>query len=126
MRWPALVLVGERAAGRGPATGGSNARGLSPAPSDLRLGLDLDRGFSAEGAGDLGRLTVGADGGLTAAALATIRRVGGVKSADICWGLPDIVALVEAADAATLQKLVLDKIQQITGVSQTATHIIFE
>jgi hypothetical protein len=49
-----------------------------------------------------------------------------VKSADICWGLPDIVTLVEAADATTLQKLVLDKIQLITGVNQTATHIIFK
>ena len=58
--------------------------------------------------------------------VATVRRVGGVKSADICWGLPDIVALVEAADATSLQKLVLDKIQQISGVDQTATHTIFE
>ena len=58
--------------------------------------------------------------------VATVRQVGGVKAADICWGLPDIVALVEAADATTLQKLVLDKIQQIAGVNQTATHIIFE
>jgi hypothetical protein len=33
---------------------------------------------------------------------------------------------VEAADATTLQKLVLDKIQQITGVNQTATPIVFE
>lgn len=49
-----------------------------------------------------------------------------MKSADICWGLPDIVTLVEAADATTLQKLVLDKIQLIAGVNQTATHIIFE
>jgi DNA-binding Lrp family transcriptional regulator len=56
----------------------------------------------------------------------TVRRVAGVKSADVCWGLPDIVVLVEAADATTLQKVVLDKIQQITGVNQTATHIIFE
>ena len=58
--------------------------------------------------------------------VATVRRVGGVKSADICWGLPDIVALVEAADATALQKLVLEKVQQITGVNQTATHIILE
>ncbi len=58
--------------------------------------------------------------------VAAIRRVGGVKSADICWGLPDIVARVEAADSKALQELVLDKIQKIAGVNQTATHIIFE
>jgi DNA-binding Lrp family transcriptional regulator len=64
--------------------------------------------------------------GRCADVVGTVRRVAGVKSADICWGLPDIVALVEAADATTLQKLVLDKVQQISGVNQTATHIIFE
>ena len=58
--------------------------------------------------------------------VAAVRRISGVKSADICWGLPDIVALMEAADATALQELVLDKIQKIAGVSQTATHIIFE
>jgi DNA-binding Lrp family transcriptional regulator len=58
--------------------------------------------------------------------VAAVRRISGVKSAEICWGLPDIVALMEAADATALQELVLDKIQKIAGVSQTATHIIFE
>lgn len=55
-----------------------------------------------------------------------LRRVSGVKSADICWGLPDIVALVEAADSSALQKVVLDTIQKIAGVNQTDTHIILE
>ena len=27
-----------------------------------------------------------------------VRRLDGVKSADICWGLPDIIALLEAPD----------------------------
>ncbi len=58
--------------------------------------------------------------------VAAVRRISGVKSADICWGLPDIVARVEAADSTALQELVLDKIQKTAGVSQTATHIIFE
>ena len=31
-----------------------------------------------------------------------LRRINGVRSADICWGLPDIVALVEAADGPSL------------------------
>ena len=58
--------------------------------------------------------------------VASLRRIGGVKSADICWGLPDIVALLEAVDALELQKLVLEKVQPITGVNETATHIVFE
>src|SRR5262249_19084836 len=55
-----------------------------------------------------------------------LRQISGVRSADICWGLPDIVALVEAADGPALQDLVLLEIQRTTGVTQTDTHIVFE
>ena len=54
-----------------------------------------------------------------------LRRINGVRSADICWGLPDIVALVEAADGPALQDLVLCEIQKTAGVTQTDTHIVF-
>jgi DNA-binding Lrp family transcriptional regulator len=54
-----------------------------------------------------------------------LRRINGVRSADICWGLPDIVALVEAADGPALQDLVLYEIQKTAGVTQTDTHIVF-
>ena len=59
-------------------------------------------------------------------AVAAVRKVSGVKAADVCWGLPDIVALVEAADPKALQALVLEKIQKVAGVTQTDTHIVFE
>lgn len=55
-----------------------------------------------------------------------LRSIKGVKSADVCWGLPDIIALVEAADPQTLQGLVVDEIQKTPGVSQTDTHIVWE
>ncbi|MGH7517211.1 MAG: Lrp/AsnC ligand binding domain-containing protein [Gemmatimonadales bacterium] len=55
-----------------------------------------------------------------------LRRISGVRSADFCWGLPDIVALVEAADGLSLQDVVLYEIQKTAGVTQTDTHIIFE
>jgi DNA-binding Lrp family transcriptional regulator len=64
--------------------------------------------------------------GKSAGAVVELRRIGGVKSADLCWGLPDIVALVEAADSRALQDVVLNKMQNITGVNQTETHIVFE
>lgn len=54
-----------------------------------------------------------------------LRGINGVRSADICWGLPDIVALVEAADGPALQDLVLYEIQKTAGVTQTDTHIVF-
>ncbi len=55
-----------------------------------------------------------------------IRRIPGVKSAEMCWGLPDIITLAEAADAKALQVLVLDKIQKIPDVKETDTHIVCE
>jgi len=55
-----------------------------------------------------------------------LRGINGVRSADICWGLPDTVALVEAADGPSLQDVVLYEIQKTAGVTQTDTHIIFE
>ncbi len=63
--------------------------------------------------------------GRSADVVAALRRISGVKSADICWGLPDIVALVEGADQKALQDLVISKIQNVAGVTQTDTHVAF-
>ncbi len=54
------------------------------------------------------------------------RRLDGITSAEVCWGLPDVIALVEAPDAKALQAFVLDKIQAIAGVNTTDTHLVFE
>ncbi len=64
--------------------------------------------------------------GRSADVAAALRRISGVKSADICWGLPDIVAAVDVADSKALQDLVLNKIQKAAGVNQTDTHIVCE
>jgi DNA-binding Lrp family transcriptional regulator len=55
-----------------------------------------------------------------------VRRIAGVKSADLCWGLPDLIALVEAADAKALESVVLDQIHKIPGVDKTDSHIVSE
>lgn len=55
-----------------------------------------------------------------------LRTIAGVKSADTCWGLPDIITLVEAADLKSLQDFILNKIQKVAGVNQTDTHIVWE
>lgn len=55
-----------------------------------------------------------------------LRAIEGVKSADTCWGLPDLIALVEATDLRALQEFVLNKIQKVAGVKQTDTHIVWE
>ena len=55
-----------------------------------------------------------------------LRRISGVRSADLCWGVPDLIAVAEAADAKALQVLVLDKIQKLADVKSTDTHIVCE
>ncbi len=55
-----------------------------------------------------------------------LRAIKGVTSAETCWGLPDLIALVEAGDLKALQDFVLNKIQKVAGVKQTDTHIIWE
>ena len=69
---------------------------------------------------------VNVDAGKAADVVERLRRLDGVKSTDICWGLPDIVVLVEAGTAKALQDLVLNRIQNIHGVKQTDTHVVFE
>jgi DNA-binding Lrp family transcriptional regulator len=64
--------------------------------------------------------------GKNAGVVEQLRRLDGIKSADICWGLPDIIALVEAADARTLQEFVLNRVQGIAGVTKSDTHLVFE
>jgi DNA-binding Lrp family transcriptional regulator len=51
-------------------------------------------------------------------------RIPGIKSADICWGLPDIIALAEAPDMKGLETMVLDQVQKIGGVDKTDTHLV--
>ncbi len=64
--------------------------------------------------------------GKNAGVVEQLRRLDGVKSADICWGLPDIIVLVEAADARTLQDFVLNRVQGIAGVTKSDSHLVFE
>ena len=66
------------------------------------------------------------DAGKAADVVERLRRLDGVKSTDICWGLPDIVVLVEAGTAKALQDFVLNRIHNIHGVKQTDTHVVFE
>ncbi len=55
-----------------------------------------------------------------------LREIEGVDSAEACWGLPDIIALVEVGNLQTLQEFILKEVQKIPGVTQTDTRIIWE
>jgi DNA-binding Lrp family transcriptional regulator len=56
--------------------------------------------------------------------VAELRRMSGIAAADVCWGLPDIIAVVDVPDVKDLQVLVLDKVQKLRGVEQTDTHVV--
>jgi DNA-binding Lrp family transcriptional regulator len=58
--------------------------------------------------------------------VARLRQIRGVRSANACWGLPDIIAVVEAPDGKALSDLVLGDVQRIEGVESTDTHIVIE
>jgi DNA-binding Lrp family transcriptional regulator len=55
-----------------------------------------------------------------------LRQISGIKSADMCWGQPDIIAVAEAPDIKALQTVILDKVQKIAGLGRTDTHIAAE
>ena len=48
-----------------------------------------------------------------------------IKTIDPCWGKPDIIVVVEVPDQDALTQLVLSRIHEIDGVSQTDTHLVY-
>ena len=48
-----------------------------------------------------------------------------IKTIDPCWGKPDIIVVVEVSDQEALTQLVLSRIHEIDGVSQTDTHLVY-
>jgi DNA-binding Lrp family transcriptional regulator len=55
-----------------------------------------------------------------------VKRIERVTSAHVCWGHPDIIAILEAASDVALSEAVLKKIQAIPGVESTDTHLVIE
>ena len=64
--------------------------------------------------------------GKTSETAKALAQIPGVKAAEPCWGRPDIIAQVEAADLKELSTLVLANVQQVEGVESTDTHIVIE
>lgn len=64
--------------------------------------------------------------GKTEGAAKAMARLRGVKSAHACWGRPDVIAFVEAANPKALSQLVLRRIQRVGGVEATDTRVVLE
>ncbi len=71
-------------------------------------------------------LFVSAKAGRTKDVVKVLARLSGVKAADICWGMPDIIAVASVKNERALSDLVLGEIQQIPGVEHTDTHIVID
>ena len=48
-----------------------------------------------------------------------------IKTIDPCWGKPDIIVVVEVSDQDALTQLVLKRVHEIDGVSETDTHLVY-
>ncbi len=55
-----------------------------------------------------------------------VQQIKGVRSANACWGRPDIFALVDVQNEKTLADTVLAEIQAVDGIESTDTHIVIE
>ncbi|MDA2927912.1 Lrp/AsnC ligand binding domain-containing protein [Acidobacteria bacterium AH-259-O06] len=55
-----------------------------------------------------------------------VRQIEGVKSANACWGRPDVFTLVDVPSEEVLADTVLAEIQNIDGVESTDTHLVIE
>ena len=71
-------------------------------------------------------IVVGTEPGRSRDVAQQIAGMAGVKMADACWGSRDVFAVVEVRGSQELNKLVMDQIQNLTGVRETSTHIAFD
>lgn len=55
-----------------------------------------------------------------------LRKIGGVKSADLTAGEQDIIVLIEAKSVEDLLKAVVDNVRKTAGVRETVTNLIME
>lgn len=63
--------------------------------------------------------------GQTSEVVRALSAIKQIKTIDPCWGKPDIIVVVEVTDQDALTQLVLKRIHEIDGVSQTDTHLVY-
>jgi len=62
-----------------------------------------------------------AEGGRSAAVADAVRKIPGIRVADVVTGPYDVVVRAEAADIDGLAKLIVAKVQAVVGVTRTLT-----
>ena len=64
--------------------------------------------------------------GQTSSVVRALSHIKEIKTIDPCWGKPDIIAVAEIPDQDALTQLVLNRLHDIEGVTQTDTHLVYK
>ncbi len=64
--------------------------------------------------------------GQTSSVVKALSNIKEILTIDPCWGKPDIITVVEVSDQDALTQLVLSRIHNIEGVTQTDTLVVYK
>jgi nitrate reductase NapAB chaperone NapD len=104
--------AGSRQVGQRPA--------ISTVPSTIHTPIDGGRVLS-----DRAYVFINVHPGRTSDVTRALCGIKQIKTIDPCWGKPDIIVVVEVSDQDAMTQLVLSRIHEIDGVSQTETHLVY-
>jgi nitrate reductase NapAB chaperone NapD len=115
-----------------PTAGASTAKGtasiqqvgqrpaISTVPNTIHTPIDGGRVVS-----DRAYVFINVHPGRTSDVTRALCGIKQIKTIDPCWGKPDIIVVVEVSDQDAMTQLVLSRIHEIDGVSQTETHLVY-
>ena len=93
---------------------------ISAVPCTIHAPVDGGRIMS-----DRAYVLINVQPGRTSDVVRALSGIKQIKTIDPCWGKPDIIVVVEVSDQDALTQLVLSRIHEIDGVSQTDTHLVY-
>jgi len=93
---------------------------ISAVPCTIHTPVDGGRVMS-----DRAYVLINVQPGRTSDVVLALSGIKQIKTIDPCWGKPDIIVVVEVSDQDALTQLVLSRIHEIDGVSQTDTHLVY-
>src|SRR5262245_26727534 len=93
---------------------------ISAVPSTIHAPVDGGRIMS-----DRAYVLINVLPGRTSDVVQALSGIKQIKTIDPCWGKPDIIVIAEVSDQDALTQLVLRRIHEIEGVSQTDTHLVY-
>ena len=104
------------------ATGrnGDSDAAISAVPSTIHAPVDGGRIVS-----DRAYVLINVLPGRTSDVVRALSGIKQIKTIDPCWGKPDIIVVAEVPDQDAMTQLVLSRIHEIEGVSQTDTQLVY-